>query len=113
MTLSFLKPDKVLPTSEHNDYYSSDTNVAGTYVPNMSLADKKKWKAKVISGTDPRVEIRKTTINHIQFLLVVRRNNITMSANGKIELEREDFEDFKAAIYEALNILDMETARVK
>lgn len=68
--LCFDKPKKIRNTKEHNEMYSSDSGVAGTYVPNMSEEDKNKWKAKHIKGEDERIEIRKT-INGVQLLIVV------------------------------------------
>ena len=58
MILNFNKPKKVRSTKEHNDNHMSDSGVAGTYVPNMSKEDNKRFKAKYISGSDERVEIR-------------------------------------------------------
>lgn len=70
MILSFEKPKKVRSTEEHNNLFSSDSGVAGTFVPNMSKEDQKKWKAKHISGNDERIEIRKT-LGGAQVLIVV------------------------------------------
>jgi hypothetical protein len=68
--LSFDKPKKIRSTEKHNKKFSSDSGIAGTYVPNMSEDDKLKWKAKYIIGDDERIEIRKT-INGVQLLIVV------------------------------------------
>ena len=57
--LSFDKPKKVRSAEEHNKMFSSDSGIAGTYVPNMSKEDQLKWKAKHIKGDDERIEIRK------------------------------------------------------
>lgn len=82
--------------------FSSDTNVAGTYVPNMSEASMVKWKAKRIKGSDPRVEIRKTILDgHAQVLLVVREGSVTMSANGKMNWTDSLWEDLNKAVAEA------------
>jgi hypothetical protein len=70
MILSFEKPKKARSTEEHNELFSSDCGVAGTFVPNMSKEDQKKWKAKHISGKDERIEIRKT-LGGAQVLIVV------------------------------------------
>jgi len=54
------KPKKLRSTEKHNATYSSDSGVAGTYVPNMSEKDRKKWKGKITqTTTSPQVEIRK------------------------------------------------------
>ena len=104
--LSFEKPKKLRPTTEHAEEYQSDTNIAGTYVPNMSEADKLKWKAKrVKSGDDPRVEIRKTLSGaaglYAQVLLVVRKDSVVMSANGKMGFSNLDWMNLLEAVAEA------------
>lgn len=56
------KPKKVQTTAEWKDGYGFDGGPTGGYMPNMSDADTKQWKAK-ITGTKlgfPQVEIRKT-----------------------------------------------------
>lgn len=70
MILDFDKPKKVRSTEEHNNLFSSDSGVAGTFAPNMSKKDMNKWKAKHISGNDERIEIRKT-LGGSQVLAVV------------------------------------------
>lgn len=104
MILSFEKPKKIRTTEQHNSTFSSDSGVAGTYVPNMSDADREKWKAKHIKGDDERVEIRKT-IGGTQLLIVVYKNakyhkegwrtqpihnEIQVSANGKIQMSFQE-----------------------
>lgn len=98
--LNFDKPKKVTPTQEHNDHYSSDSGIAGTYVQNMSDEDRAKWKAKKIGGDDPRVEIRKT-LNGTQIVLIVRLSGVTMSANGKMVFKHDEFEELSQAVAEA------------
>lgn len=108
--LSFEKPKKVLKTDEHNKIYSSDSNIAGTYVPNMSYNDTLKWKAKHIKGKDERIEIRKT-FDCAQMLIVVYKSiadthdNVQMSSNGKVHMTFELFDEFSTAISEAKEIL--------
>lgn len=115
--LDFNKPRKVRTTQEHNRKYTSDSGVDGTYVPNMSEADMKKWKAKHIKGADERIEIRKT-LNGVQVLIVVYKNrkekegyggvmrmeheNVQISMNGKLHLTYDDYKEFKTAITEAI-----------
>lgn len=70
MILDFEKPKKVRSTEEHNNLFSSDSGVAGTFVPNMSKEDELKWKAKHIGGNDERIEIRKT-LGGAQVLIIV------------------------------------------
>lgn len=73
MILNFEQPKRLRSTEKHNEMYSSDSGIAGTYVPNMSEEDKNKWKAKRIGGEDERIEIRKT-INGVQLLIVVHKH---------------------------------------
>jgi len=108
------KPKKILSTEEHNNYYSSDSGVAGTYVSNMSDEDKMKWKGKKFIKTDmPRIELRKTfmTTGYAQVLVIVSMNEprFTISTNGKIQMSYGEMEEFKAVIDEAYQILVNET----
>lgn len=116
--LSFEKPAKVRSFKDHAERYSSDSGIAGTYVPNLSKADMKKWKAKHIRGKDERIEIRKS-INGAQMLIVVYKSrqegdwhagihsheNVQISANGKIQLAFADWQEMAQAIEEAKALL--------
>ena len=118
--LDFNKPAKVRSTADHNKRYMSDSGVDGTYVPNMSEADMKKWKAKHIKGADERIEIRKT-LNGVQLLVVVYKTrketegyggimrmeheNVQMSMNGKLQMSFAQYKELKEAISEAIVIL--------
>ena len=121
--LDFEKPKKVRTTEEHNEMFSSDSGVAGTYVPNMSKEDMNKWKAKHITGEEERVEIRKT-IEGVQLVIIVykkarpvkwnykkqdewnkRHQDVRMSMNGKLDLTWDDFWDMQEAVKEALEIM--------
>lgn len=96
------KPPKTKTTEEHNDYYIADSAPPGVYVPNMSVEWQKAWKAKKIGGTDPRVEIRKST-NGVQALIVVRRDGqVQMSMNGKATF---DITELATVLSEALDYL--------
>lgn len=102
--LSFEKPAKLRSSSEHADKYQSDSGVPGTYVPNMSDEDKRRWKGKVCGGSDPRVEIRKTFEGpgtYAQCLVVVRKGGVVMSLNGKATMSDKDFSDLSIAVKEA------------
>jgi len=104
--LSWDKPRKVRSTEAHAERYQADGAPPGTFVPNMSEADKFRWKAKSIGGKDPRIEIRKTTEGikvtrpgsygpfasywegNAQVLIVVRPDGtVTFSANGKARFD--------------------------
>lgn len=120
--IDFNIPKKIRSTEEHNKKYSSDSGVAGTYVPNMSVTDMNKWKGKHIKGNDERIEVRKT-INGTQLLIVIFKNQrftpwevnrdewrnnhkeIRLSMNGKAELTFSDFEELKEVVSEAKTIL--------
>lgn len=115
--LDFDKPKKLRPFNEHADYYSSDTNIAGTYVPNMSEDDRLKWKAKHIQGADPRVEIRKTVVgketgekygHSAQVLLIVRSDfSVTMSANSRMIFGLVEWGELLKAVKEARDLLGL------
>jgi hypothetical protein len=117
MLLKFYKPEKLRHHKEHNRMYASDINVAGTYVPNMSVEDMKEWKAKLIKGINPRVQIKKTFSGpnflktkyncHAQAVIEVSTEHkaIIISSNGKIRMSLDEFNEFVTAINEAQEIL--------
>lgn len=116
MILDFAKPKKILPTEEHNRMYSSDSEAPGTYVPNMSAKDRKKWKAKKISGKDPRIEIRKSVEgsdgssseayhSSAQVLIIVRQDCVVMSANGRMVWDNDNWNELNLAVKEARSCL--------
>lgn len=124
--LDFNKVKKVRTSSEHNSIYMSDSGIAGTYVPNMAQSDMEKWKAKHITGSNERIEIRKT-LGGTQLLIIVRKNkpmkypknydretwkqyndqkgSVKMSMNGSIWMTFEEQTELINAIEEAKTIL--------
>jgi hypothetical protein len=125
MIITFDKPKKIRNTEVHNRMHTSDSGIAGTYVPNMSEADMNKWRAKHIKGDDERIEIRKT-INGVQVLIVVfkkprhvkwnynnqdewrkRHENIKISMNGTLDMTDEEYKELRAAIEDAQVIFTM------
>ena len=106
--LNWEVPKRARPTKDHNTRYQSDSGVAGTYVPNMSKEDVYRWKAKLIRGGEPRVEIRTGRAGAL-VLLVVRNQaghpHVTMSANGKMEWTSRDWSDMYKAVAEAYSAL--------
>ena len=133
--LDFTKPKRIRSTNEHNKKYQSDSGVAGTYVPNMSEENDKRWKAKHITGKYERIEIRKN-MGGANVVIVVNkkspvpvptyrldgkydheaykenrkeykmlRNNIKISANGRIWLSFEQMSEIQCVINEATIIL--------
>jgi hypothetical protein len=120
--IDFDKPKKVRSSEDHNQMHSSDSGVAGTYVPNMSDEDRKKWKGKHIKGTDERIEIRKT-ISGVQLLIVVYKdvrfthwkvnqeewyknhNNVRLSMNGKLDMTFAEYDELTKVVEEAKILL--------
>jgi hypothetical protein len=120
--IDFEKPKKVRSTEDHNQMHSSDSGVAGTFVPNMSADDMKRWKGKHIKGDDERIEIRKT-IGGVQLLIVVYKavrfthwkvdqkewynnhNNVRISMNGKLDMTFTEYDEFTKVIEEVKNLL--------
>lgn len=125
MLLDFNKPKKIMSEKERADKYSSDCSVPGTYVPNMSKEDMKKWKGKYVKGKDERVEIRKS-ISGTQLVVIVYKEvryeecshwdgekyqslvhkNVHISANGKILLTFNEYLELLQVINEAQYVLN-------
>lgn len=116
------KPKKIRSTEEHNALCSSDCEVNGTYVPNMSVSDRKKWKGKITGiRTTPQVEIRKDSFVIIvgldgynyksykrepdRFCGSTKGLNIHIASAGPIQLSFDQWEQFKEVVEEARNIL--------
>ena len=117
--LNFTKPKQILPPEEY----------IGTYVPNMSVKNMRKWKAKKIGGNDPRIEIRKSiegfdpiieknrvkrgwggnktkTNCSAQILLIVRPDaSVVMSANGRMAFDEKHWKELQEARQEAIQEL--------
>lgn len=106
--LSFETPKKVKPADE-----------TGPYMPNMSNEDKSKYKAKHITGTDERIEIRKS-ISGTQIVCIVYKapkfyggskymehDTIQLSANSRIQFNNQLWAELNQAIREAQEILSV------
>lgn len=120
--LDWDKPRKVMSTEEWRTI-SADSAPPGVYVPNMSDDDMRKWKAKLIGGKNPRVEIRKTIVgkprpapkrmhswsptitNSAQLLIIVDQDSVRMSANGTIDMPMTEFTELDIAVKEARMVL--------
>lgn len=104
---------------------SADGAPPGVYVPNMSDADARTFRAKKIGGSDPRVEIRVTMGSQIKIVVrpkpisVPRKTHVymdtngyfvyldvTISMNGPAEFTAGDWADFNEAIREAKEVLE-------
>jgi len=105
------KPKQLRSTKEHNEIFQSEAQAAGTYVPNMSNDDQQVWKGKHINkGKDTaRIELRKTFSSrdgYAQTLVVVTRNKgVTISANGKMDMTFEEWEEVTEVMHEALELI--------
>jgi hypothetical protein len=101
------KIEKVRSEKEHREMHLADGAPPGTYAPNMAEADMLKWKAKRIGGSDPRIEIRKTTEGkkvvknghwhhtegRAQVFIVARPDGtVLMSMNGKALFDARELE---------------------
>lgn len=79
-----------------------------SYEPNMSRANREKWKAKFVGAKSVggnRVEIRKS-IRGTQILLVVTTATVTMSMNGKAVFAGEQMDKLHQAVQEARKVLE-------
>lgn len=121
------KPQKIQSTAEHNKMYSSDSGIAGTFVPNMSAADMLKWKGTFkkprLFPDSPYVELRKTFSrddSYAQVFIIVAINghnynkvipgdnkstNVRISTNGVIAMTFEELNELQQAIIEAQDFL--------
>jgi hypothetical protein len=111
MSILFLDKPKRAKSIADWKSIQADGCPPGTYTPNMSEKDMNRWKAKVIGGDDPRVEIRKSTSKKeshgkycsSQVLLIVRPDSsVCFSSNGRAYL---DATELFAAIKEAQELL--------
>lgn len=105
---------------------SADGAPPGVYTPNMSEADMKKWKAKLISGKYARVEIRKTTTSQVKIVVslpgcptsqrkswtrrgemedIGHNDNVVISMNGPSNFTFEQIQELAEAVEEAKAVL--------
>jgi hypothetical protein len=103
--LSWEQPKRASDPEAHAARYQSDTGIRGTYVPNMSAEDQARWKAKLIGGPDPRVEIRRRVTPGTLVLLVVYGDNLKLSMNGPARLTDAEWEQMAQAVAEAKRAL--------
>ena len=124
MILTFEKPKKIMDAKEREEKYSSDSGVPGTFVPNMTQADRERYKAKIVAGDVPRIEIR---VSHDCEMLIKVKNtkfgrgkgwnsleekkgyehgydNIKMSMNGAANFTYDEWQIFKQAMDEAIEL---------
>lgn len=101
--LSWERPEKAQSTEKHNSC-TADGAPPGVYVPNMSEADARKWRAKLVGGKDPRVEVRTTQCN-ANLVLIVRPHEVKLSMNGPACFDATTWEELQTAVREAKTIL--------
>ena len=127
MNMSILmweKPKKAMSTEEWANSGGFDGGPPGGYIPNMSKADRLRWKAKYIGGKYPRVEIRKTTTNGSQLLVIVTKGgfppkggretieynsdgkHVRFSLNGPAFFSVDEFFELENAVKEAYSELE-------
>lgn len=123
--LMWENPQKIMSTEAWKSI-TADGAPAGVYTPNMSKSDMLKWKAKLIKGKNPRVEIRKTfqksngkkyPETHIgvccQALIIVslediegmKNCSVLVSMNGKCGMSLSEVIELDKAIIEATEVL--------
>jgi len=123
--LSWDKPEQIMSTEDWKSI-SADCAPPGVYTSNMSWADMKKWKAKLIKGKYTRVEIRKTAGSQILIIVslpgqatrsekswthkdpidVGQSDNVRMSMNGPSDFTYQQIEELQQAVSEAKTVLE-------
>jgi|SRR5579885_1980260 len=128
------KPKKVMSKEEWAESYGADGAPPGCYQPNMSQADRKKWKAKLVGQKAgfPQVEIRKdstviiVSLNGYKYkqydtrrsqenLAKARKFNrnesfadwptVHVATAGAMQLTFQELDELQSAIQEALGFL--------
>lgn len=100
------KPKQAMSTTEWRSI-TADSAPPGVYQPNMSEPDKLKWKAKLVKGEKPRVEVRKTfhSKRHCANVLFVfepfEDEVLTISTNGKFSFNDKELHEFAEVLKEA------------
>lgn len=107
-TLRWGKPAKIMTDAEWRAI-SCDGGPPGACTPNMSAEDMLAWKARMIGGKNPRVEIRKTA--GAQILITVTDASVRMSANGKMAFGEAEWRQLFIAVAEARFALEKERRR--
>jgi hypothetical protein len=126
MILCWNKPEKAMSTDAWRNNAGFDGGPPGGYVPNMSEEDTLKWRAKLVGkkGGIKQVEIRKSTSNGTQMLIIVSEGgfrqkvdrwhpdgvefpgkNVRISLNGPAALSFKEMEELHRAIEEAREAL--------
>lgn len=115
------KPKRVMSSEEREDRYSADGAPPGTYVPNMSTADKARWKAKLVGKKVgfPQVELRKDGMVIVLSLKGYKYKHydlrqtkgarrwptVHIALSGPMQLTLEELDELKLAIDEGMQFL--------
>jgi hypothetical protein len=118
MILRWDAPPKVLTTQEWKGI-TADNAPPGVYTPNMSHEDELTWRAKLITGKNRRVEIRKTVTGklrphprlpglraHAQLKVIVDSDSVRLSANGTADFTAAQWDELPQAVEEARKALE-------
>ena len=123
--LIWTKPEKIMTEKERREEGNSDSEILGTYMPNMSGEDQKAWKAKLTGyrAGHPQVEIRKDTSVIIIALHGYKYKHYTpedtrdyaihISSAGPIQWTSKELDEFQVAIAEAKAVLIEVDKRIK
>lgn len=116
--LSWDKPERAVSTEEWASW-QADSAPPGTYVPNMSDADVRKWKAKRVGfkAGHPQIEIRKDSTVIVVSLGggykykyytpdETKGTNVHIATAGPIRWTFEEFTELQQAVDEARAILE-------
>ena len=108
------KPKRIMSEESRRKNFSSDSEVPGTYVPNMSAADVASWKGKLVRHTtdNPQVELRKDTMVIVVSLRggykykyytpeKTSEFNIHIAIAGPAQFSWKDWADMRKAISES------------
>jgi len=117
-TIMWDKPKKIMTEKIRRERFQSDSGIPGTYVPNMTNDDIKRWKGKIVGKTtdSPQVEIRKDS-----FVIIVSLGggykykyynrdgtkgiNLHIGASGPIQLNFKEWDEMKKIVNEARQVL--------
>lgn len=118
--MSILHWGSVPKAESHEDWSKRSAEGAppGVYTPNMSEADRHRWKAKKIGGKTPRIEIRKSVVGfeivkpgkyesipYSQMLVIVTPKSVTISGNGPMQFSDQEYRELTQAVNEAKEAL--------
>ena len=116
------KPKRKMSKEDWKNSHSACGAPPGTYVPNMSRKDAKRWKGKIVGQRlgHPQAELRKS-FNGAQMLIIIsvkggykykyydraktKKFNVHMSLNGGAQMNFAELNEMQVAIQEAIHKL--------